>query len=250
MTPDEENQMKIAIMESLQDAEHRTQSPVIIKSPPRSPMMSPIDVDREDDFEDPLLQEAIQASMQATEQARLAVFHANQVATAPKSPRIISPPTQMRTDRELREEQDRLYAETERIDREKMENARLAAEAATKAAVAAEEAARALHEAKNAEEMKREALQPPKLEYPLETSDIKDIFMLRFRLPNGMIVNHSFHRNEPLRSVIQQLRFDLKDIGDLILTVQDRNAVLTCDPNIPISECGIRNRIAIIVSYQ
>ena len=245
MTRDEEDQLRIAIMNSLQDP--TILPPMIVRTPPRSPLQSPII--EEDDVEDELLQQAIQASITAAEQARLATFHANQVVAAPMSPRLLSPRTeQLMENRKIREEQDRAYEEALRIDTEKAENARKAAEAAARAAQAAEEAARKLQEAKIAEEAKREALQPPILKYPLEVIDMKDLYMLRFKLPNGSVVNHSFHRDEPLSSIIQQLRFDLKYLGDIVITVPP-NVVLTCSPDTSIVGCGVANRTMLFVTY-
>jgi len=242
MTPEEEEQMRIAIMASLEETRKSpiTQTIKPLPSPPRT---------EEEDIEDILLQEAIQASITAAEQARIATFHANQVAVTPSSPRALSPRNLEALERsELREEQEREYQEALRIDREREENARKAAEAAALAAAAAEEAARKLQEAKIAENTKKEALQPPILKYPIDTVDIKDIFMIRFRLPTGSLVTHSFHRDEPLSSIIKQLQFDLRHPGDLTVTIPGYG-VITCAPETSISTCGFNNRIAVMVDY-
>lgn len=250
MSPDEEDQLRIAIMASLQEANlPATTIPPIVRTPPRSPLITTPDVNEDEDIEDALLQEAIQASILAAEQARLANFHANQVINAPVSPRGPSPNTvRLLEDRALREQQDREYQEALRIDIEKAEHAKKAAEAAAKAAAAAEEAAMKLKEAKLAEEARKEALQPPVLQFPIEAADPRDIYMIRFKLPSGSTVNHSFHRDEPFSSVIQQIRFDLKHLGELSFVIQPAKAI-TCDPATSISACGIDNRILIFVTY-
>ena len=250
MTEAEEDQMRIAIMASLQDipiptSPRRLTNPPIVATPPRSPMQSPI-MTEENEIEDVLFQEAIKASIEAAEQARLATFHANQIAT------LISPPVSPRTfkiqeDRLIREQQEEEYQEALRIDRERDENARLAAEAAAKAAIASEEATKILQAAKIAEDAKREALQPPSLKFPIEAGDAVDVFTIRFRLPGGAALTHSFNKNEPLESVIQQLRFDTKHIGDFTLTIPPRT-VINCSKETPINQCGIENRILILVT--
>ena len=255
ITDDEETQMRLAIAASLQDMNDTgscapfspatsPRSPSLSpRSPllsPRSPLLSPI---VEDDTEDDLLQGAILASIEAAEQSRLANFHANQVLMSPPA----SPPVQrINEDREIIRRQNEEYAESLRIDQERAEAAKRAAEAAEKAAYAAEESARMLQMSKAAEEAKIEALQPPELEYPIELGSAADIFSLRFRLPSGGVVTHSFHRSEPLSSLIQQLQFDAKHPGDLILTIPPRS-IIDCPPDTPIEDCGIENRIVISV---
>lgn len=245
MSPDEEEQMRLAIMASLEEQyEPIADAATIVRSPPRgpNPLLSPIETDEE--VEEAFLQEAIEASIRAAEEAKLATLHANRL-TAPLTTEM----QRLQADRALREQQNREYEETLRIDEERAENARRAAEAATRAAEAAEEATRKLAEAQMAEELRRTALQPPVLVYPLETADTGDIYLIRFKLPSGAVVNHSFHRDEPLSSILQQLRFDLKYFGDLILTIQQPRMVVTCSPVTPISNCGFGNRIMVLVTY-
>ena len=256
MTPEEEDQMRIAIMASLQETQIPiTEAPVIIRTPPRSPLMTPPEIydDDDDNTEDILMQEAIAASIEAAEQARLATFHANQIVASPASPRALSPNTaRLLEDRAVREQQDREYEEAVRLDLEKAENARRAVEAATRAAAAAEEATRKLQEAKIADEARREALQPPILKFPLEVADMKDIYLLRFKLPSGSTVNHSFHRDEPFSSLLQQIRFDLKHVGNLTFSIQETQQTrsnITCDPTTALSGCGISNRTVVFVEY-
>jgi hypothetical protein len=244
MTEIEEDQMRIAIMASLHEmGGTRNNIPPVMMTPPRSPLLSPR-LDGEDDIENDLLQEAIRASIEAAEHARLANFHANQVLNSPP----VSPRTQrFQEDRQIREQQDAEYAEGLRIDRERADAAQKAADAAQKAAAAAEEAAKMLQMAKVAEDAKVEALQPPILKFPIETGDLGDILTLRFRLPRGGTITHSFYKDEPLSSLIQQLRFDTKHLGDFILTIPPRTSI-DCSPDTPLRECGIENRIMILVN--
>jgi hypothetical protein len=250
MSSYEEEQMRLAIAESLRETSLGTSPVTIVRTPPRSPLSSPRgqfeEIQQEMDLEDLLLQEAIQASITAVEQSKLATFHANQINSIPRSPRVRN--TNFTEEREFRAEQDLAYEEAMRIDLKNAENARLASEAALAASAAAEVASRKLQEAKIAEIARRETLQPPILIFPIEDSDLKDIYIIRFRLPTGVTVNHSFNRNEPLQSIIQQLRYDLKYLGNFTLTLQP-NIAITCSPNTSIVNCGIANRVSIIVNY-
>lgn len=192
----------------------------------------PIIIDEKIMDEDLELQEALDASVREIEAARLKEAELEQ----------------LRINREMREEQDREYQEALRIDIEKAENKRLIAEAAEKAAEQVEEDARLLQEEQALKEARRMSLLPPSLVYPLERSAFNDVYMMRFKLPDGSVINHSFNRNEPLSSVLQQLRFDLKYLGELVLTIQPRT-VITCAHDTPIGKCGLGNRIMILVDY-
>ena len=192
----------------------------------------PITIDEKMMDEDLELQEALDASVKETETARLKEAELEQ----------------LRINREVREEQDREYQEGLRRDIEKAENARLIAEAVEKAAEQAEEDARLLQEEQALKEARRMSLLPPSLVYPLERSAFNDVYMMRFKLPDGSVINHSFNRNEPLSSVLQQLRFDLKYLGELVLTIQPRT-IITCAHDTPISACGLGNKITVLVGY-
>jgi hypothetical protein len=239
MTESEDEQMRAAIKASLEE----TTLPPPVRMPARNPILSP--TTETEEIEEALIQAAIEASMRATNEAKLATLHANQIVPQP----MLSPRRQqMAETRDLRAEQDREYQEALRRDQEKSENARLAAEATARAAAAAEEATRKLQEAHTAEEAKKEALRPPILQNPIEVASAADIYTVRFRLPTGATVTHSFHRNEPLSSVLQQLRFDLKYTGTLVLTIPPGKPV-TCAETMTINECGFSNRIVINVDY-
>lgn len=233
MTEAEEEQMRMAIKASLEE----TMLPSPVRALPRNPILSPMTEEAE--IEEAFIQEAIDASMRATREAQLATVHANQITAAPASPR-------RQQTRDIITEQNREYEEALRKDQEKVENARVAAEAATRATAAAEEATRKLQEARAAEEIKKATLQPPTLQH-LGTLG-PDVYTIRFKLPNDTTVMHSFHRNEPLSSVLQQLRFDLKHTGPLNLTVPPGKLVI-CSETEPIHACGFSTRIVINVDY-
>lgn len=225
---EEENRLAVAMWTSLQE----------------SPTQNYNNID--DDIDELFLQEAIAQSTRAVEQARLATQHVRRII--PNSP-ILSPrSSKILEDRQLREQQDREYEYVLRMDREAVENARIAAEAAEKAALAAEDATKKLQKAKLEELKKKESLLPPILKYPPETTDVQNLYILAFKLPNGSRINHSFHRDEPLSSIIQQLQFDLKYPGHLNLTLPP-NTAITCDPRTSISSCGIPNKNLIFVTY-
>lgn len=249
MTDEEQRQLQQAILSSFR------QSPVTTTLP-RNPNLSPT---LEDDY-DTNVQAAINASIRANNQANLAAYYANQVNNIPLSPtrytQVLSPPVSPRTlnlqeNRLLRQEQDIEYQQALRIDQERAENARLAAEAAAAAAAASEEAARKLQEAKAVEQARIGSLLPPILQYPIEVGDPRDIYIIRFRLPTGDIVTHAFNKNEPFNSVIQQIRFDIKYLGDLTfsIAITQPPTEISCSPEKSISDCGIQNRVTINVAY-
>jgi len=216
-------------------------SPIII-SPGQSPNYFT------NDTEDLAIQEAIQASIAAAASARVAVGHFNNISTARSPPRATLSPNAQR--RLLIEEQNREYEEALRIDIENAEQARLAAEAAARAASEAEAAARALQEARMHEERRKLSLQPPILRHPIqEDTPVKDIVTMNFRLPSG-VVNHSFHHLEPLSSVIQQLRFDTKHVGDFKLStgVGRFGRTIDCAPETSLHDCNLIGRIMINVT--
>lgn len=195
----------------------------------------------EDEYlEDALLQEAINSSIIAGQQAREATRQFTQPILSERNIQLLK-------DRQAREEQDRAYEESLRLDREKEENTRKALIASERAAKAAEESARNLQELKRFDETRRQNMQAPILEYPIATSDKSDIFVIRVRLPTGKTATYSFHRDEPINSLMDQLRFELKYLDNFILTTQDGE--IECPPQTSISECGIKNRDVITASY-
>jgi len=256
MSPNDENQMRIAIMESLRQQNNpriENREEVLLEQAIQNSLSNVQIVN-----EDSLLQEAIAASIEAENERRLAQYYSSQVP----APRI----NNYTEERELRAENDRLYQESLRIDLEKERVAReieerkqrqiaeerelklLEEEARDRAWIAEEEATRALQTIKQIEDAKVALLRPPILKYPIEVSEVTSLSILKFRLPNGVVINHTFHQEEPITSVIQQLQYDLKYAGDLTLTIPP-NEIITCSSDTSISFCGIKNRNSILVGY-
>ena len=67
--------------------------------------------------------------------------------------------------------------------------------------------------------------------------------------PTNKQVNHTFHKDEPLITLINQIKYDLRYLYGLVLNIAGRH-VISCDYNYTISECGIQNRSTIYVSYE
>lgn len=150
-------------------------------------------------------------------------------------------------DRDIMFKQDQEYQESIRLDKIKEENKvqeeniRRAVEEAN---TAVEEAARKLL---LAEKLKKDMLQPPILKYSSKT--LNDTYVIKFKLPDGTTINHSFHKREPLSSIMQQLKYDLKHLGSLILTDGQRSNII-CPLDTSIEECGLRNRMVVFVDYD
>lgn len=217
MTESEEEQLQRAIRISLQDQYNYQLSP-------REFVNQEVD----EDLEQALIDAAIAESLQAANSARIAANSVRKIASPPVSPRTVT-----------RREIQAAYEESVRMDQEKA--MKEAAEAAEKAAEAAERAAKLLKEVKE-----KETLTAPNLLYPI-TDNMNEIYNLRFRLPDGSVVNHMFNRNEPIKSVLQQLRFDTKHTGEFVLIVPPRTPI-TCHNDTPLSECGLSNRMLVQVT--
>lgn len=170
------------------------------------------------------IDQALAASLESQAQSKLAVFY---------------------TDK-LTEKQDLEYEESLMKDRERDAfHAKQAAQAAEKAA---QEAAIALQKAKDEEAYRKDvdSLQPPELKYSIEDGPAEEIYSLKFRFPNGRSITHSFNMNEPLETVIEQLRFDTKYVGNFLLKRMP-NIIVDCSPSESLYDCGIVNRDLIIV---
>lgn len=231
-------QMNMAIRESM----NQPSLPSVI-SPRVDRYYTPTPLQEDEDLEEVLLQEAIKLSLEASSHAKTANYHASQAS----SPQILSPRRSTYSPpASLLIEQDREYEESLRQDRLRQAEVNKAAEAAMAASKAAEEAARLVQVAKEREKMERLQHTPPVLKYAIENSDVGDILYLRFRLPTGHTVNHTFNRYEPLRSVMQQLRFDMKTNDKFTLSIPPRT-MITCDNDSTLLQCGIENRTMINV---
>lgn len=221
--------------------------------PPRrptvgSPVTPRIEMPVDDEAEEDMLMMAIALSIEAAEHAHNAMEYAtpSPLEYATPSPMEYATPSPGTEARMIRQDQQREYQEALRTDREREASLMRVAEEARLAGAAAEKAARMVQEAREIERAKHEALKPPMLRYAVDVGPKEDIFTLRFRLYDGSVVNHSFHRSEPIDSLFQQLRFDLRELGELRLTMQPRKLV-NCDSSTSIEDCGILDRSTIIV---
>jgi len=90
---------------------------------------------------------------------------------------------------------------------------------------------------------------PPIYRYDITNFNNNDLIILRFTLPTNKQVNHTFHKDEPLITLINQIKYDLRYLYGLVLNISGRH-VISCDYNYTISQCGIQNRSTIYVSYE
>lgn len=177
----------------------------------------------EDDIYDEDFAAAIELSLAAARQATTAAQRVNELEI-------------------LRKEQDEAYETSLRQDmarREAEEAAQAALELAKQAELQAEEALRI-------EKARQEALRIPDLQYPIEKYNKSDLLTLRFRLLDGSIINHTFHKNEPMRSLIQQIRFDMKYLGGFEMIMQPNKPII-CNEDYGLADCGVADRILITV---
>lgn len=236
MSQNEEEQMRQAIEQSLRG---------ITQSPPRQYPPSPhfhIDDGEEEVLEDFELQRLIEASFMASEAAQNAADLANSIVNnRPSHKPTTEDKVMINTTNDARriiEEQNQEYEEALRIDRENAERARAAADAAIRAAEEAVEAARAFREAQAAELLRQAEIAPPTLVYSVDA----DVVMLNFRIAQtGKIFNHKFNQHEPMESILQQLRYDTKHLGDFKLSIGVGRFAkqITCEPSTPITDCGL-----------
>ena len=92
-------------------------------------------------------------------------------------------------------------------------------------------------------------MSPPNYRYDITNFNTNDLIILRFTLPTNKQVNHTFHKDEPLLTLINQIKYDLRYLYGLVLNIAGRQ-VISCDYNYTISQCGIPNRSTIYVSYE
>lgn len=197
--------------------------------------------------EDTALSAALAASvsdLDETEQLRLAMSRSldlpSRASSSPTTP--VLPPLRD----SYPDDVDRRFEESLRKDREKV---KLAAEREVRRLIEDEkirENERKKIELEN--EIKRLVGAGLHLKYPVELADQKDLFLIRFKLPSGVVVNHSFHKMEPLKSVLDQLRFDTNHFGSFELTISPNFRVVCPPDHTPIMSCGFMNRILVLVN--
>ena len=152
-------------------------------------------------------------------------------------------------DRQIRMEQDIEYERALAIDREREDAAAMAAHEARISAELAEQAVKIMEQTRVTDTAMKNALRPPLLKYSLESSEDRDMYSVRFRLPNGSSVTHSFHRLEPLSSMIQQARFDARNLGQPRFLIGVGQEIM-CEENTPLGECGVTNRSTLNVTFE
>ena len=81
----------------------------------------------------------------------------------------------------------------------------------------------------------------------LYSNTIPSAWTLKFRLPGNTIISHKFNKQEPLESVLQQIKYDLKYDQGLVLILPPHQ-IITCPLNTPINACGIENFKTITVT--
>lgn len=90
-------------------------------------------------------------------------------------------------------------------------------------------------------------IKPPRYEYPLNEAGSR-LISLTFHYPNGHIVNHSFDEREQLDTIVDTMRYDLKSLDSMKLTIV-REGELSCGPQDSASTCGLKNGQHIQVEY-
>ena len=216
---------------------------------PNGPLrtMPPLNVNEElEDYDDDLQQAILRSTLEASRISPLPDEQEIEQLVRQTQQRPLSPMrmatrnlTQIEMDRQLREQQDMEYAAALSIDEEKARQAaEVAVLAAANAARAAENAAVAIRAVTN--------LRPPQLRYP--SLNPAESINIKVRYPDGNNSNYVLHRDEPLNSLIAQIKYDTRNTAGFTLTVSP-GTLLTCEPNTSLSQCGIANRSVILINY-
>jgi hypothetical protein len=95
---------------------------------------------------------------------------------------------------------------------------------------------------------------PPIYKYDITKYNHADLVILRFTLPTNQQmktnqITHTFHKDEPLLTLIDQLKYDIRYLYDIVLNVAGRKVIM-CDYSNTITECGIPNRSNIYVTHK
>ena len=216
---------------------------------PNGPLrtMPPLNVNEElEDYDDDLQQAILRSTLEASRISPLPDEQEIEQLVRQTQQRPLSPMrmatrnlTQIEMDRQLREQQDMEYAAALSIDEEKARQAaEVAVLAAANAARAVENAAVAIRAVTN--------LRPPQLRYP--SLNPAESINIKVRYPDGNNSNYVLHRDEPLNSLIAQIKYDTRNTAGFTLTVSP-GTLLTCEPNTSLSQCGIANRSVILINY-
>jgi hypothetical protein len=68
----------------------------------------------------------------------------------------------------------------------------------------------------------------------------EDTIVIKFKLPGNIMVSHKYNNQEPLKSIIDELKYDMNYNGGLVLILPPSN-IIDNPLNTPISKCGICN---------
>ena len=201
--------------------------------------MPPLNVTEElEDYDDDLQQAILQSTLESKQISPLPddqeIEQIVRQTQRQLQPIMTNNLRQMAVDRQIREEQDIEYASSLSIDEAK------ARQAADIAVLAAANATRA------AENAAVGNLRPPQLQYRSQNSS--DTITIRVKYPDGNNSNYIFHRDEPLSTLIAQIRYDTKNISGFTLTISP-GTFLTCEPDTSLIECGIVNRSVLLINY-
>ena len=140
----------------------------------------------------------------------------------------------------LKQEQDREYEEVLRISQ-----------------LEAEKALLAIREEEVRRNNKSKIYTLPFLKYDPAVSPKENVYRLKFKLPTGVSIIHTFDKREHMSAVIQQLRFDLRTEHPLSLSIPNETRTirqiltkLVYKDTTRIISCGIRNNMTITVDYE
>ena len=84
------------------------------------------------------------------------------------------------------------------------------------------------------------------LQYDIAQADKEDLYTLRLRMPDGSSVNHTYHRCEPLSTVVRQVQYQTNksEVPRLIVPP----LTLDTSANLTLEESGLTDRTVINVS--
>jgi hypothetical protein len=81
---------------------------------------------------------------------------------------------------------------------------------------------------------------PPTSKIGIGSARPSDLMVLRCQFPDGSKINHIYHKDEPLESIVNQVRFDMNYSGDVDLVVHP-NIHIAFPLNNTIYSSGIKN---------
>lgn len=85
----------------------------------------------------------------------------------------------------------------------------------------------------------------PRTMYPIDRVANSDLLRFRFRLPDGSTVTHSFHRDEPFRTLVAFIQYDIQTRDNIRLFIGSEP--IRCDIDHMVGSCNIPPRTVINV---